>query len=97
MASASHAALGSLGDRTLDQESLGWLEGLESVGPVHDTTTLRLYELLLRVARHEARRRSPQLGIAGPELDDLAHQAAADAVVNVVGKVGQFRGESRFT
>ncbi|MGH9097729.1 MAG: RNA polymerase subunit sigma-70 [Acidimicrobiales bacterium] len=98
MASAGHSAPDySLGDRTLDADSGRWLEGLNSVGPVHDATTVRLYELLLRVARSEARRRSPQLGIAGPELDDLAHQAAADAVVNVVGKVGDFRGESRFT
>ncbi|MGH8987322.1 MAG: sigma-70 family RNA polymerase sigma factor, partial [Acidimicrobiales bacterium] len=27
----------------------------------------------------------------------LVHQAAADAVVAVMGKVGEFRGESRFT
>ena len=33
----------------------------------------------------------------GPELDDLAHQAAADAVVAVLAKIGEFRGESRFT
>ena len=33
----------------------------------------------------------------GPELDDLAHQAAADAVVAVIAKIGEFRGESRFT
>jgi RNA polymerase sigma-70 factor (ECF subfamily) len=59
---------------------------------------VRLYELLLRVARSEARRRSnAQSGIAGPELDDLAHQAAADAMVLVVAKAGDFRGESRFT
>jgi RNA polymerase sigma-70 factor (ECF subfamily) len=57
----------------------------------------RLHELLLRVARSEVRRRRGQLPIAGPELDDLAHQAAADAVIGVVGKVAQFRGESRFT
>jgi DNA-directed RNA polymerase specialized sigma24 family protein len=49
------------------------------------------------VARGEVRRRSGQLRIAGPELDDLAHQAAADAVVGVTTKVAQFRGESRFT
>jgi RNA polymerase sigma-70 factor, ECF subfamily len=41
--------------------------------------------------------RGGQLRISGPELDDLAHQAAADAVVAIIAKVGQFRGESRFT
>jgi RNA polymerase sigma-70 factor (ECF subfamily) len=98
MTLAGHAARGhSLGERTLDEDSVSWLEGLGSGGSVHDATTIRLYQLLLRVAQSEARRRSPRLRISGPELDDLAHQAAADAVVNVVAKVGEFRGESRFT
>ena len=83
--------------RALDPESAAWVEGLGAGGPLHDETVVRLHDLLLRVARSEMRRRSGQLQISGPELDDLAHQAAADAVVAVVGKVGQFRGESRFT
>jgi RNA polymerase sigma-70 factor (ECF subfamily) len=87
----------SLGDRTLDADSVSWLEGLKEPGPAHEATTARLYHLLLRVAQSEVRRRGTQLRVAGPELDDLAHQAAADAVVNVVAKVGEFRGESRFT
>jgi RNA polymerase sigma-70 factor (ECF subfamily) len=98
MASAGRTAFHcSPGDQMLDADSVDWLEGLSGIGPVRDAMTVRLYELLLRVARSEARRRSPQLGIAGPELYDLAHQAAADAVVNVVAKIGEFRGESRFT
>ncbi len=35
--------------------------------------------------------------LTGPELDELAHQAAADALLAITGKLGQFRGESRFT
>ena len=35
--------------------------------------------------------------VTGPELEDLAYQAAADALVAITGKLGQFRGESRFT
>ena len=35
--------------------------------------------------------------ITGPELDDVAYQAAADALVAITSKLGQFRGESRFT
>jgi RNA polymerase sigma-70 factor (ECF subfamily) len=53
--------------------------------------------VLLRVARAELARRGGQLRISGPELDDLAHQATADAVIAMIAKVGQFRGESRFT
>jgi RNA polymerase sigma-70 factor (ECF subfamily) len=57
----------------------------------------RLHEMLVRIARGEVARRGPRLRITGPELEDLAHQAAADAVLAVIGKIGQFRGESRFT
>ena len=53
--------------------------------------------MLVRIARGEAARRGPRLRITGPELDDLACQAAADALMAVTGKLGQFRGESRFT
>ena len=51
----------------------------------------------MRIAQGEVRRRGPRLAITGPELVDLAHQAAADALVAITGKLGQFRGESRFT
>jgi RNA polymerase sigma-70 factor (ECF subfamily) len=57
----------------------------------------RLHERLLRIARSEVARRGPRLAISGPELDDLAYQAAADALVAILSKLGQFRGESRFT
>jgi RNA polymerase sigma-70 factor, ECF subfamily len=53
--------------------------------------------MLLRIAQRECRRRGPRLRITGPELEDLAYQAAADALVAITGKLGQFRGESRFT
>jgi RNA polymerase sigma-70 factor, ECF subfamily len=53
--------------------------------------------MLVRIAQGEAARRGPRLRITGPELDDLAYQAAADALVAITGKLGQFRGESRFT
>jgi RNA polymerase sigma-70 factor (ECF subfamily) len=97
VASARASVPEALAVRALDGESAAWVEGLGTEGPVYDETVARLHDLLLRVARGEVRRRSAQLWIAGPELDDLAHQAAADAVMGVVGKVGQFRGESRFT
>ena len=58
---------------------------------------VRLHALLLRVARAEVHRRSATLRLAGPEVDDLAYQAAADALQAITTKLGQFRGESRFT
>ena len=81
----------------LDPDSATWVEGLAGEGQVHEETVAGLHDLLLRVAHSEVRRRQGQLTISGPELDDLAHQAAADATVSVIAKVRQFRGDSRFT
>ena len=65
--------------------------------PRREAALARLHEMLVRIARGEVRRRSPRLQLTGPELDDLAYQAAADALIAITGKLGQFRGESRFT
>jgi RNA polymerase sigma-70 factor, ECF subfamily len=81
----------------LDAESAEWLQGLTGAGARQEAALARLHERLLRIARGEAARRGPRLAISGPELDDLAYQAAADALVAILGKLGQFRGESRFT
>jgi RNA polymerase sigma-70 factor, ECF subfamily len=80
-----------------DAETDEWVRALSADGAGREHAASRLHEVLLRVARSEVRRRSGQLRISGPELDDLAHQAAADAVVAIIAKVGEFRGESRFT
>ena len=81
----------------LDAESAEWLRALAGTGRRREAALTRLHELLVRIARGELRRRGPRLRITGPELDDLAYQAAADALVAITGKLGQFRGESRFT
>jgi len=81
----------------LDAESAEWLQALAGSGRRQEAALARLHELLVRIARGEVRRRGPRLQITGPELDDLAYQAAADAMVAITGKLGQFRGESRFT
>jgi RNA polymerase sigma-70 factor (ECF subfamily) len=80
-----------------DAESAEWLEALAGTGPRREEALARLHEMLVRVARGEVARRAPRLQLAGPELDDLAHQAAADALVAITSKLCQFRGESRFT
>ena len=81
----------------LDPESAWWLGVLAETGPRREAALARLHELLMRIARAEVARRGPRVRITGPELDDLACQAAADALMAVTGKLGQFRGESRFT
>ena len=81
----------------LDSDSAEWLRVLADAGPRREAALSRLHKMLVRIARSEARRRGPRLQVTGPELDDLAHQAAADALIAITGKLGQFRGESRFT
>lgn len=81
----------------LDAESAQWLRVLGRDGAEYDEGLARLHRELLRIARNEANRRAQRHRIAGPELDDLAHQAAADALLAITRKLGQFRGESRFT
>ena len=72
----------------LDAESAEWLQALAGSGRRQEAALARLHELLVRIARGEVRRRGPRLRITGPELDDLAYQAAADAMVAITGKLG---------
>jgi RNA polymerase sigma-70 factor, ECF subfamily len=74
-----------------------WVAALGGDGAERDDAETRLHGALLRVARSELSRRHGQLNVSGPELDDLAHQAAADAMVAIMARLDQFRGESRFT
>jgi RNA polymerase sigma-70 factor (ECF subfamily) len=79
-------------------ESRTWIEALKSDGPAHHDAVERLHALLLRGARFEvARRRASLSYVRGEELDDIAMQAADDALVAVLGKLDDFRGASRFT
>jgi RNA polymerase sigma-70 factor (ECF subfamily) len=82
---------------TLDAESRRWVERLSERGARHDQSVEKLHGTLLRVARHELGRRRGTLGmINGPEFDDLVHQAAHDALMHILAKIGEFRGDSRF-
>jgi RNA polymerase sigma-70 factor (ECF subfamily) len=81
----------------LDDVSARWLAELDATGAVRDASQRRLHELLLRAARGEVARRSGQLRVTGAELDDIAYQAAADAMLAILAKLATFRGESRFT
>ena len=84
--------------RRLDPESQAWLDGLRSAGARRDDTIRRLHALFVREARFEVGRRMPPLTHpSGGDLDDLAVQAADDAVVAILAKLDDFRGDSRFT
>ena len=75
--------------RSLDAESASWLRALSAVGAERDDAVWRLHELLLRAARFEVarRQRTASAGSGSGDLDDLAMQAAADALVAVLGKL----------
>jgi RNA polymerase sigma-70 factor, ECF subfamily len=84
--------------RHLDPESRAWVDALDSDGVRQDEAIRRLHALLLREARFEVRRRAISIRHpSGRDLDDLALQTADDAVVAILGKLGQFRGDSLFT
>ncbi len=74
-----------------------WVRALGAGGPDQDEALGALHAMLVRIARSELRRRGSQLRLAGPELDDLADQSADDALLAITAKLGEFRGESRFT
>ena len=82
----------------LDLESRRWLDDLGAGGHARDEAVVRLHELLLRAARFEVSRRRLALPyLRGGDHDDLAQQAADDALVAVLAKLDDFRGDSRFT
>jgi RNA polymerase sigma-70 factor (ECF subfamily) len=98
MVIAAHLVAGHRGSGGApDAESAEWVRSLRRSGAEGDAALQRLHGLLLRAARAELRRRNSRRLIAGPELDDLAHQVSADAMVAITAKLDQFRNESRFT
>jgi RNA polymerase sigma-70 factor (ECF subfamily) len=82
----------------MDAESLTWITDLSTEGSVKQAALARLHSLLLRVTRAvSARRRASLPGHTVEELDDLCLQAANDALMAVMSKLGEFRGAARFT
>ena len=81
-----------------DAESREWLRSLRAAGTERDEAIARLHALLLRAARFEVARRRPTLPhLRGGDLDDIANQAADDALMGVLRRLDDFRGVSRFT
>jgi RNA polymerase sigma-70 factor, ECF subfamily len=83
--------------RELDEESASWLRRLGSAASAERRAAEReLHGRLLRIALSEVHRRSASTPVTGPELDDVAHQAAGDAMLAILAKLAEFRGDSRF-
>jgi RNA polymerase sigma-70 factor (ECF subfamily) len=82
----------------LDDESRAWLHDLRADAAGRDAAVQRLHALLLRGARFEvARRRATLPHLRGDELDDIALEAADDALMSVLRRLEDFQGRSRFT
>src|SRR6266852_67256 len=97
MALAESTAAGKVTSRgPRDEESREWLRCLSGTGrdgrgtAEREQALARLHDLLLRAARAELRRRSRPAGVEGRERDDLAHQAAGDALLAITGKLDRF-------
>lgn len=75
-----------------------WVDSLRAEGAGRDDAIGRLHDLLLRAARFEiGRRRADMPHLRGDDFDDIAYQSADDALVAVLRKLDDFRGDSRFT
>lgn len=71
---------------------------LSGDGPDREAAVVELHALLLKAARFEVDRRRGSLShLHGDDHESLAQQSADDALMAVLAKLDQFRGESRFT
>jgi RNA polymerase sigma-70 factor (ECF subfamily) len=84
---------GVLREPLADPDSRAWLDALQGAPAVREQAVARLHALLLRAARFELARR----GLTQADADDLATQAADDALMAILDKLDTFAGRSRFT
>jgi RNA polymerase sigma-70 factor (ECF subfamily) len=83
--------------RVLDAESRAWLRDLSGDGPARDDAVARLHSLLLRAARYTLSRRRAAFPHLRGDLEEVALEAADDALVALLARLDSFRGASRFT
>jgi RNA polymerase sigma-70 factor (ECF subfamily) len=76
-------------------EAHTWISALRGPPARREEALAELHALLLRAARFELNRRRGQ--VDPRDVDDLADQAADDALMAILGKLDTFRGASRFT
>jgi RNA polymerase sigma-70 factor (ECF subfamily) len=81
----------------MDPDSAAWLRALDATGTQRDAAVDSLHALLLRAAVTEVSRRRSSTATSGADLDDIAVQAADDALMAILRKLHTYRGDSRFT
>ena len=92
---AAAPIVGGMEARAEAPREVEWLRDLRAA---NDEAIAQLHALLLRAARFEVGRRRPTLPhLRGDELDDIAHEAADDALMSVLRRLDDFRGDSKFT
>jgi RNA polymerase sigma-70 factor (ECF subfamily) len=81
----------------LDAESRAWWARLHASEPVRDRAIAQLHERLRREARFQIRLRASTMPcLTGREVDELAIEAASDALLALLRKLETYRGESQF-
>ena len=81
-----------------DADPENWVQALSVPGPRQDQAMSRLHEMMLRASRHQVRRMRPSLaGVGNERLEEIANQAADEAMMAVLTKLHTFEERSRFT
>jgi RNA polymerase sigma-70 factor, ECF subfamily len=81
----------------LDPDSRAWIDALCSEGSTRDGAAKRLHALLFRAARFQLASHASEPQLRGEGIDDVATEAADDALVLILAHVDEFQGASRFT
>jgi RNA polymerase sigma-70 factor (ECF subfamily) len=93
-----HQASHRSGPADVDRESREWLVRLSGEGSQRDEAIRALHGLLVKAARFAVARRRASIPYALLDpIDDLAIEAADDALVEILARLDDYRGESRFT
>ena len=81
------------------EDSEAWTAALRGPAtPAREDALARLHPLLLRATRFALSRRADHLrGVGTADIDDLAVQAADDALMSILRTLDDYRGASRFT
>ena len=82
----------------MDEESRAWLSDLRSEGRRREEAIARLHQLLLGAARFEVNRRRAAMPICAAMTSTTSPiRPPSDALMAVLAKLDDFRGDSRFT
>ena len=77
-------------------EEYDWPAALNALGPQREEALTRLHRFLLRAAFHQVLRMDRH-GIGRDRINEIANQAADEAMLSVLSKLSTFEGRSRFT